>query len=469
MSRIFKTAASVLALLLVIAMALVGCGTQGGGETNSGAKTMGSVKKIIEAFDAKEYEEAYELFAEKELDAEQQASLVESLSERIDKAVSDYSNDEIALETAQQMLNAIQGFNLSKLKTKLATSTSELSSLSTSKTKYADGLIAFSKLDWVTAIDCFSKVVEKDCYYADAVQRSDEAVSKMLEDISSKIALQDYDTALSFAEQLRSLRPANTEVVAKITEINTAKAELELEMQRQEAMSAAQSSYDQGNYTEAFDALDSFISTHTGDQEAIDALKKLKDDYVNLIIPKADEAMQKQEYLRALDMLNNAVSVLPDQRFTSKLDELNAVKPTYLCELSCANSQCYEIAEAGKTYMSATGAEYSFDFGNLFMLSCRDNYSGKGFAKFFLNYNYSTLKFTLDIDEETAQDASGTFKIIGDGVVLKELKVSRQFAPMAIELDVSNVGWLEFEINDSTGWVWIPFMKCIISNAYFEK
>lgn len=469
MSKILKAAASALALLLVIALTMVGCGTQGGGETNSGIKATGSVKKIIEAFDAKEYEEAYALFAEKELDADQQASLVESLSERIDKVVSDYSNDEIALETAQQMLNAIQGFNLQKLKTKLATSTSELSSLSTSKAKYDDGLIAFSKLDWVTAIDCFSKVVEKDCNYADAVQRSDEAVTKMLEDISSKIALQDYDTALSLAEQLRSLLPTNTEVVTKIAEINTAKAELEHEKQRQEAMSAAQSSYDQGNYTEAFDTLDRFISTHTGDQEAIDALKKLKDDYVNLIIPKADEAMQKQEYLRALDMLNNAISVLPDQRFTAKLDELNAVKPTYLCELSCANSQCYGIAEGGKTYMSATGAEYSFDFGNLFMLSCRDNYFGKGFAKFFLNYNYSTLKFTLDIDEETAQDASGTFKIIGDGVVLKELKVSRQFAPMAIELDVSNVGWLEFEINDSTGRVWIPFMKCIISNAYFEK
>lgn len=466
MSRIFKTAASVLALLLVIAMALVGCGTQGGGETNSGAKTTGSVKKIIEAFDAKEYEEAYELFAEKELDAEQQASLVESLSVRIDKAVSDYSNDEIALETAQQMLNAIQGFNLSKLKTKLATSTSELSSLSTSKTKYADGLIAFSKLDWVTAIDCFSKVVEKDCYYADAVQRSDEAVSKMLEDISSKIALQDYDTALSLAEQLRSLRPANTEVVAKITEINTAKAELELEMQRQEAMSAAQSSYDQGNYTEAFDALDSFISTHTGDQEAIDALKKLKDDYVNLIIPKADEAMQKQEYLRALDMLNNAILVLPDQRFTSKLDELNAIKPTYLCELSCADDKEYYYAGPGKNYKSVTGVEYNYDFGNLFFLVNKQyTYSG-GYAKYFLNYSYKTICFTLDVGEETAQGARGKFKIIGDGEVLKELSISKQFSPTLIELDVSNVGWLTLEYTQPEKY---SYALVIIAGGYLEK
>lgn len=466
MSRIFKTAASVLALLLVIAMALVGCGTQGGGETNSGAKTTGSVKKIIEAFDAKEYEEAYELFAEKELDAEQQASLVESLSVRIDKAVSDYSNDEIALETAQQMLNAIQGFNLSKLKTKLATSTSELSSLSTSKTKYADGLIAFSKLDWVTAIDCFSKVVEKDCYYADAVQRSDEAVSKMLEDISSKIALQDYDTALSLAEQLRSLRPANTEVVAKITEINTAKAELELEMQRQEAMSAAQSSYDQGNYTEAFDALDSFISTHTGDQEAIDALKKLKDAYVNLIIPKADEAMQKQEYLRALDMLNNAISVLPDQRFTSKLDELNAVKPTYLCELSCADDKEYYYAGPGKNYKSVTGVEYNYDFGNLFFLVNKQNTYSGGYAKYFLNYSYKTICFTLDVGEETAQGARGKFKIIGDGEVLKELSISKQFSPTLIELDVSNVGWLTLEYTQPEKY---SYALVIIAGGYLEK
>ena len=456
MSKTIRNAAITIALLLAVAFVLVGCGVQGRDATNSGVKITGLVKKIIEAFDARAYEEAYELFAEKELDADQQAFLVEALTERIDKAIADYAIDELSFENAQEILSAVQTFNLPKLKTKLTTASSELTVLANSKEYYADGLIAFSKLDWVTAIDCFSKVVEKDCNYADAVQRSDEAVTKMLEDISSKIALQDYDTALSLAEQLRSLLPTNTEVVTKIAEINTAKAELEHEKQRQEAMSAAQSSYDQGNYTEAFDTLDRFISTHTGDQEALDALKKLKDDYVNLIIPKADEAMQKQEYLRALDMLNNAIAVLPDQRFTTKLDELNAVKPTYLCELSCADDKEYYYAGPGKNYKSVTGVEYNYDFGNLFFLVNKQyTYSG-GYAKYFLNYSYKTICFTLDVGEETAQGARGKFKIIGDGEVLKELSISKQFSPTLIELDVSNVGWLSYAL-------------VIIAGGYLEK
>lgn len=466
MSKAIRNAAIAFALLLAVAFVLVGCGVQGRDETNSGGKTTGLVKKIIEAFDAREYEEAYELFAEKELDVNQQSSLIDALTERIDKAIADYAIDDLSFENAQEILSAVQTFNLPKLKTKLTTASSELTVLANSKEYYADGLIAFGKLDWIGAIECLSEVIEKDCNYADAVQKGNEAASNMMDDISNQIALKQYDEALLIAEQLHSLRPTDAEVASKIVEINAAKTELELETQRQEALIAAQSSYDQGNYTEAFDTIDSFISTHTGDQEAIDALKQLKDDYVNLIIPKVDEAMQKQEYLRALDMLNNALSVLPDQRLTAKMDELNAVKPTYLCELSCADSKTYEAAKPGETYVGVTGEAYNYAYGNLFILV---NECGvDGYANYFINYGYKTFKLTLDVGDESRAGDSFTLRIIGDGVVLKELRISRTFAPTQIELDVSNIGWIEFKTLDHNGSIFGK-MYTIIADAYFEK
>jgi hypothetical protein len=202
---------------------------------------------------------------------------------------------------------------------------------------------------------------------------------------------------------------------------------------------------------------------HGSDDVLSSAYDALKESYITMVLQKASDAMAAKEYLRALYILYDASKIMPDERFTAKYSELNAVKPTYLCELTCSDSEKFYRAEYGKTYTDVVGNTYDYNYGNLFYV---EHNWGDGKGTYSLNYNYAKLKFTLAVDDRS-DSMEAVFKVVGDGKVLYSIDISRRFNPVVVEIDVSNVNWIEFYVGEGSDY--FSPIYALIADAQLTK
>ena len=234
-------------------------------------------------------------------------------------------------------------------------------------------------------------------------------------------------------------------------------------MERDAAIEEAKSEYNNGNYAEAFGMLEDYKEAHGSDDVLSSAYDALKESYITMVLQKASDAMAAKEYLRALYILYDASKIMPDERFTAKYSELNAVKPTYLCELTCSDSEKFYRAEYGKTYTDVVGNTYDYNYGNLFYV---EHNWGDGKGTYSLNYNYAKLKFTLAVDDRS-DSMEAVFKVVGDGKVLYSIDISRRFNPVVVEIDVSNVNWIEFYVGEGSDY--FSPIYALIADAQLTK
>lgn len=416
----------------------------------TGLTACGSVNKIVNEIDEKNYEAALEILASKELSEKNQEKLSEEMKVRIEEAVTAYANNECTYEDISALISTAYSMNLPTLTPTLAASSATMESLYTSKSYYEDGVEAFADENYSGAYNYFSYVVEEDAYFSDAASYMDKCVTGYCDaitaDVDEYVADDDYEGALNYLGQCS--------YSAFSEEVTTAIEEMTETVRVKSVMAEAEEYVNSDDVASALTLITDSIEEY--DIENTDELDKYYDtisaDYIQMIMEKVDILRTEENYILALNMLSNAQEVVDAEEFATAVEEINAIKPTYLYDLKYSTSSRFEVVDSGDPLMDTIGNTYAV--GNLFEISGDGGSwsSEEGSVEYNLGYNYGILTGVISVDD-ISDDATGTLKIEGDGVVLYSQALSRTTTPTPISIDVSNVNWLKISITEPSGGV----------------
>lgn len=451
-----KCIAVMLLICIILPLFCVGCQSTVDGISVKDA----TAKKILKLISEQDFAEADSVYNNGRVKDKTAEALSDALPNMLEDFINKYKTGEKDYSTCVKFCKLLQDWiedGLDMDKNLIQDALSTLEKLESSKELYKAGVKLYNDSNWLEAIKSFASVSSDDSNYSDAVAKYADCFEKINVSIDQLVSAGNFEQAkemvndvLMFFQQYMDAESMNDAYnhdtyQNKYDEIVAAEKASENAVIRDAAIDEAREEYNKGNYADAFDIIDNYTDEYGSDDVIESTRNEFQNNYVTMIVQKSTEAIEAKEYLRALDMLRNAMSVVSDDRLNAKLDELNAVKPTYLCELSCAQSEQFEQAQAGETYTDVLGNTYDYRYGNLFKL-WSDCWWDAGNAAYCLNYNYDKFSCTITIDNQSDNFDETDFQIIGDGVVIYSVKVSRKFSPTLIELDVSNINWLEFRL-----------------------
>jgi tetratricopeptide (TPR) repeat protein len=400
------------------------------------------VNEILELVDEGEYSDAADMYQEKNLKDSQTETLCSELKTRIEKAVSDYAANDLDYEDASGIVYGIALLNISELTSSINDAIDQLEELSDSKESYSIAQEYYSDEQYLEAYASYSYVIEADGYYTDAVSKMniclDKYKSLIQSNVDDYIASGDYDGALSYLSGRSH---------SGFDEINAIVEELTEDVQVQSIIAEAD------EYTEDGDIQSAISAVTEGEEKygiknnaTLTAYKEnITDEYVSMILEKADALCEKENYIAALNMLNTAYDITQSDEIASLIEHIEEIKPTYLYDLKISESSNYEVIDTGDQLMDTIGNTY--DVGNLFEISADGGSwsNDEGYAKYCLGYNYATLTGVVSVDD-ISDTASATLQIEGDDVVLYTLELSRTTTPTNISIDVSSVNWLKISL-----------------------
>lgn len=463
MKRNYKKsiAALLLVVLTLVSVLLTGCKSASSTRVHDS-----TAKKIMAAIDDYDFKTASRLFFSSEATSETLKDLNSALPTKLDAFLDAYKKGSLekgVLLAFCEMIGEWQNNGIYTMEDVLDETIITVEKLEASKKGYKNGLTAYNAGKWLEAIGLFSYVLPEDENYEDASAKLQECMEKVNAEIEEKLAANKYEDAIKLIANVLRYFPDDDTYTAMQEDAERSWAEYTVAQERDAAIEEAKSEYNNGNYAEAFGMLEDYKEAHGSDDVLSSAYDALKESYITMVLQKASDAMAAKEYLRALYVLYDASKIMPDERFTAKYSELNAVKPTYLCELTCSDSEKFYRAEYGKTYTDVVGNTYDYNYGNLFYV---EHNWGDGKGTYSLNYNYAKLKFTLAVDDRS-DSREAVFKVVGDGKVLYSIDISRRFNPVVVEIDVSNVNWIEFYVGEGSDY--FSPIYALIADAQLTK
>ena len=449
-----KCIAVMLLICIILPLFCVGCQSTVDGISVKDA----TAKKILKLISEHDFAEADSIYNNGRVKDKTAEALSDALPNMLEDFINKYKTGEKDYSTCVKFCKLLQDWiedGLDMDKNLIQDALSTLEKLESSKELYKAGVKLYNDSNWLEAIKSFASVSSDDSNYSDAVAKYADCFEKINVSIDQLVSAGNFEQAkemvndvLMFFQQYMDAESMNDAYnhdtyQNKYDEIVAAEKASENAVIRDAAIDEAREEYNKGNYADAFDIIDNYTDEYGSDDVIESTRNEFQNNYVTMIVQKSTEAIEAKEYLRALDMLRNAMSVVSDERLNAKLDELNAVKPTYLCELACAQYENFGQAQAGETYTDVLGNTYDYRYGNLFALWTEYRDAN---AAYCLNYNYDKFSCTITVDNQSDNFDETDFQIIGDGVVIYSVKVSRKFSPTLIELDVSNINWLEFRL-----------------------
>lgn len=450
-----KLIAILMLICIMISSLCMGCQK----EVDGIAVKDSTARKILLAIRENNFSEANSLYNGGRISDRTADALSEALPEMLDDFITEYNAGEKDYNTCIKFCDLLSewtsmDFDSSKYKGVRISSDliyeahSTLKHLEKSKKTYNKGIERYNDGKWLEAIMNFDSVDKEDANYPDAVSKHAECFEKINASIEKFFAEGDFERAQDLAnEMIRYFQLyAPSDGMSADYNYQTYKEkfdEIVAAKKAQAVIDEAMDKYNEGNYMDAFSIMNNYTKEHGSNDAIENTLNELTEEYITMVVQKSSVAIEAKEYLRALEMIKTAMAIVSDERLNAKLDDLNALKPTYLCELSCAEYQNFEQAKYGETYTDVLGNTYDYRYGNLFIL---ESWGWGGNASYCLSYKYEKFSCTITVDDRS-QNFEKEFQILGDGVVLYSVKLTRRFSPTVIELDVSNVNWLEFRIS----------------------
>lgn len=474
-----KLIAILMLICIMISSLCMGCQK----EVDGIAVKDSTARKILLAIRENNFSEANSLYNGGRISDRTADALSEALPEMLDDFITEYNAGEKDYNTCIKFCDLLSewtsmDFDSSKYKGVRISSDliyearDTLKRLEKSKKTYNKGIERYNDGKWLEAIMNFDSVDKEDANYTDAVTKYIECFEKINASIEQLITKGDFEQAQDLAnEMIRYFQQhalyASSDGIPSDYNYQTYKDKFDEIVAAKEAQAVideAMDKYNEGKYMDAFSIMNNYTKEHGSNDAIENTLNELTEEYITMVVQKSSVAIEAKEYLRALEMIKTAMAIVSDERLNAKLDDLNALKPTYLCELSCAEYDNYRQAKYGETYTDVLGNTYDYRYGNLFILE--DGWGGSANASYCLNYNYEKFTCTLTIGDSSG-NFDKEFQILGDGIVLYSVKITRKFSPTVIELDVSNVNWLEFKVDG--GESWYTRFSVIIDGAQLTK
>ncbi len=417
---------------------------------------------IISEIDQKNYTEALEIYRTKGIRAEDQDRFAVEIRSRVTDAVSKYAANDLDYDSVTELLEAAKSFDLPGIADSLASSERYAGNLQYSKDGYERGVASFNSEDYISAYNYFKRVLEADANYTSAEQYLTQSVDKfcagVTERTNASVSEGKYDEALDYLTQtlaVSGFNPAAEEMVKSLLDTTRIQAiivhaqEFEAKSDLSGAISylaAAKSEYD--------------VETSP---EINEYQTRLTDQYIADKLAEANKLADEGKYDSAVKILDDANVLVPSEHFTAASARIARMKPVYLRELECMESNRFESGR-GETITDTAGNTYPSE--NLYLLSGKKGLLRRdiGYAGFALGGGYSTMKGVIAVDS-LSDNTTGVLKIEGDGKLLYTLDLSTGTPAGELNLDVSKVGILNISVdaNDS-GTIYL-----ILSNIRFIK
>ncbi len=234
---------------------------------------------------------------------------------------------------------------------------------------------------------------------------------------------------------------------------------------KEQALANAEGYAKQNNFENALNVLEEYRNTYGKTDLDIEAkYLDYTNAYVNFICEKVEALRKEKKYQQALTMLKNASEIVSSPTFDELAKNIENEKPIYLTEVKCQNKDNYEQVAEGTEVEDTLGNKYQY--GNLYRIFTHFAHSryNNGRADYYIGYSYEKLCGFIAV-EDSGDNISAKFSILGDGVVLYSIDVTRLTAPVPLEVDVSNVNIVTIKLDSYDQ----GKLQVLLSDFYFEK
>ena len=345
--------------------------------------------------------------------------------------------------------------------------------------------------DDVNAPDTQSeKESENNAVYSDA---DEEKIQAILTEAEQLAASEDYENACAKISAGLVTYPKSEELKAKSEEYG----ELLAKQVKEKTLAEADALADAGSYEEAIAVLEEAQKDNSSDSEYTAAIEKYNTERLETIkrdaISEADEYISSQDYLGAIDAINKALEVMPNDADLS--DKVTECENKYIADISAQVDKYLEkedfdsaekiVAEAKihlpnnpeianqqkrinerkprdlldvcPPYESrgfSTPATFQMNgksYANGFVLSGTEG-SGR-FALFNLEGKFSRLEFDLGhIDGDNMYD--GAYDIYLDGQYSETIELGAESPVTHFIVNLNNASQLKIVLNHPNTYIW---------------
>ena len=168
--------------------------------------------------------------------------------------------------------------------------------------------------------------------------------------------------------------------------------------------------------------------------------------YIELIIERADEFVEKEEHGKAISVINTALKNLTDDSKTELLEKKEQIEssiPVLLSDVKMTTSNYIEQITVDKGSVEDNIGNILAP-GNLFKMNIWN--SLVGYAEVYVNQQYSTLKGTISVSDETKEGVSLFFEVYADDKLIHTEKLDKKTTPISVDIDISNAEWIKLQL-----------------------
>lgn len=359
-----------------------------------------------------------------------------------DKILNEFKDGEMKFEDALSILEAMKEMDVKDIDRFI----DEINRLNEAKTAFDSANTYYKDGDYENAIKEYSKITDADSQFADAQAKLSELYPKYVSTISEKAkqlsSSGDYAGALSLINTALSILPDGS---AGKTELSQTKSEC-LNTYKKEVTEISTAMIAEKSYVEAINFINKAIAVD--DNEDFQNIKATaENEYVNSVTATVNGFIKQEDYISAARNVKAALDILPNNSALISLQKtVEDATPTYLLDIC----KPYQVSEHYyKEYIN--GETFNMGgkpFTNGFTIDT--SWNSFSHAIFNLENNYTKLSFYTGHVDNT-HGGNGTIKIYLDGILAKETEANDQALPQKIEIDVTGVKQLKFEVTYAGG------------------
>ena len=313
------------------------------------------------------------------------------------------------------------------------------------------GIFAVPKLlDGNDSTDSSETSGETTSDTADYSEFDEEQIASIISEADALAAEEDYEGALAKIQTGLATYPKSEKLQKKSEEYTSA---LNAQV-KTDALTAADTLAQTGDYLGAFNTVDQAISTIGEDEELASRAKEYEDAYVANVVSQVDTHLENGDFDSAEALVNEASIHFPNnEMLRTETETIENSRPKLLMTVCPPYETNYGYYSANKDVVDGSnifqmaGEAYT----NGFKLDI--NRSNSTQAIFNLKEQYSVLEFDLGHVDGTGGDTLN-LKIIKDGTVDELIVVSYDEMVNHYVVDVSGVQQLIIEGTGTTATMW---------------
>lgn len=476
-------------------------------------------------------------------DNDEQYDMSDSILDKIDEYYDEFLNNNITYDEVVDFLKMVQHIENEDVNEKITIVNSKLNTLYESKKSYSTAVNAYNDGDYAYAYKMYNKVIYEDTYFEKASEGVKDSKKKYIEQVLSNIesckAEENYSKAVS---QIRDA----IEVIGKSTsldeELETCKALL-LTQEVENIISEAETYISAGNYVDSIRLLENKKEIYNDDKlisklmeycslysdfiinninleyaegrhsdaigegsaalevlggitEAENNIENIKNIMKNVYVDWKDGYIASDDYIGAIQVLNDAVSTFPDdavlqgnrqdcintyidnviaaansavveknlelatnicdiaydvigydERLISEYEYIDSMQPVYLDELTPVNydSNMWSKWQYGVTLTDTLGNKYG-EYACAIRLGMYNSayWYGTSWAEYYLGKEYRTISGEIVPENKTSTEGQCQFVIYADDVcVYRSEPITRKSAKISFTADISGTEFIK--------------------------